>query len=103
MTTQEILIQAKKAAQVPALLTEGEKNAALSAMADALETHAGEILSENRLDLDAARGVISSVMLDRLMLNEARIHDMAEGIRDVIKLPDPVGKILSESVTQDGL
>ncbi len=103
MTTQEILIQAKNAAQVPALLTEGEKNKALSAMADALESHAGEILYENRLDLEAARGVISSVMLDRLMLNEARIRDMADGIRAIVKLPDPVGRVLLESVTKEGL
>ena len=103
MTTQEILEQAVRAKKVLALLGEEEKNQALNAMADSLEKESAAILKENAEDMEKARGSISEVMLDRLMLNEARIHDMAEGIRDVIKLKDPVGRILAESVTQDGL
>ncbi len=103
MTTQEILEQAVRAKKVLALLSEEEKNQALKAMADSLEKESAAILKENAVDMEKARGSISDVMLDRLMLNEARIHDMAEGIRDVIRLKDPVGRVLSESVTQDGL
>ena len=103
MTTQSILETALEEKQAAALLSREAKDAALSGMADALEQRADEILAENERDVAAARGTISDVMLDRLKLNKSRIHGMAEGIRDIVKLPDPVGRILSESVTADGL
>ena len=96
MTTQELLQKAKGAKTAMALASTDEtKNKALSAMADALERHQAEILAANQLDLDAARGAISSVMLDRLALNPDRIAGMAKGIREVVELPDPAGAVLN--------
>ena len=103
LSTIEILKRAVNAKTCMNLLTEDQKNQALLKMAEALEEHAGEILAENEKDLENARGTVSDLMLDRLMLNRDRIHDMAEGIRDIVRLPDPVGRVLSESVTADGL
>ena len=86
------MLNAAKAAkrQIAALTTE-EKNAALNAMADALLAQEAEILAANALDLEAAKGVVPDVMLDRLLLTPARIAGMAQGIREVAALPDPVG------------
>ena len=103
MTTSEILAAAQQAKSVFASITPEKKNEAMAAMADAIENEAGMILKQNALDLEAAKGTISDVMLDRLMLNESRIHGMAEGIRDVISLPDPVGRLLTERTITDGL
>ena len=103
MTTQEILKKAKDAKSAFASITEEQKNQALSVMADYIEKECTEILAQNALDLDAARGTITDVMLDRLMLNESRIKGMADGIRDVIGLPDPVGHVLTERTITDGL
>lgn len=103
MTTKEILQTAKKAAPALAMLSSEDKNRALLAMADALESHMGEILCANEEDVRAARGVISDVMIDRLSLTEARIHAMARGIREVVDLPDPIGEVLSEHTREDGL
>ena len=99
----EMLKAAKAAkAQVAALTTE-QKNAALAAMADALLAHAPEILDANQKDIDRASGKIAPVMLDRLRLNMERIEGMAKGIREVVALPDPVGRVLSEHTRADGL
>lgn len=68
-----------------------------------LEKAQERILDANREDLTAARSLISEVMLDRLALSPARIQDMARGIRAVAALPDPVGKILSETIRPNGL
>ena len=103
MTTSEILRSAKNCKETLSSVTTQRKNAALSAMADAIEQHTQEILAQNSIDLEAAKGNVTDVMLDRLMLNEDRIHGMAEGIRDVIGLPDPVGRILTERTITDGL
>jgi glutamate-5-semialdehyde dehydrogenase len=103
MTTQEIL-QAAQTARLPlTLATTEKKNRALLAMADALEAAQEEILSANARDMAAARAQTSEVMLDRLALNEARILDMANGIRAVAKLSDPVGKILECRQLPNGL
>ena len=77
-------------------LTTAQKNAALNAMADALLAQEAAILVANALDLEAATGTISTVMLDRLRLTHDRIAGMAQGIREVAGLPDPVGHILEE-------
>ena len=103
MTTAEILKNAKEAKIALALLSSEDKNSALLAMADAIEEEMGFILSENAADMKAAEGTIGKVMMDRLLLNESRIRGMAEGIRDVAKLPDPVGRTISENTTADGL
>ena len=103
MTTQEILTRAKAAAASLASITTEQKNQALEALASHMESDIDHILEQNRLDLEQAKGTVSDVMLDRLMLNEQRIAGMAEGVRDVIHLPDPVGRILTERTITDGL
>ncbi len=102
-TTQEILVAAKTAAQKLYDLTTEQKNNALLQMADALEQSSEQILAANQEDLSAAKDTIGTVMLDRLMLNVERINAMAEGIRAVAKLPDPVGRLLDETTHQNGL
>ena len=99
----EMLKAAKAAKMAVSCLSTAQKNAALEAMADALMEHEAAILEANALDLEKARGTVSDVMLDRLMLNSARIAGMAKGIRDVVKLPDPVGLLLDEHTREDGL
>lgn len=86
-----------------ARLTTAQKNAALHAMADALVAATDAILAANELDLEAAKETISTVMLDRLRLSAERIDGMAQGIRDVANLPDPVGLLLDEHTRTDGL
>ena len=86
-----------------ARLTTAQKNAALHAMADALVAATDAILAANELDLEAAKATISTVMLDRLRLSAERIDGMAQGIRDVANLPDPVGLLLDEHTRADGL
>ena len=86
-----------------ACLTEQQKNNGLYAMADALLAQEAAILEANAQDLEAARGTVSDVMLDRLSLSPARIATMAEGIRQVAALSDPVGRVLEETVRADGL
>lgn len=103
MTTKEILLAAKAAA--PALGNAGteQKNEALLRMADALEASCSAILAANALDVEAAKGSISGVMIDRLTLTEKRIADMAEGIRQVAALPDPVGRVIRSVERPNGL
>ena len=103
MTTLEILQRAKAAAATLSTLTTAMKNAALQAMADALVADTAAILSANAADMEAAIETISAVMLDRLALTDSRIAAMAEGIRQVAALPDPVGHQLSETIRPDGL
>ena len=100
---KELLEQAKAAKSRVAALGTEEKNRGLLAMADSLEAHAGEILKANAEDLTQAQGKISDVMLDRLRLTEDRIRAMAQGIRQVAALPDPVGLILDSHTRPDGL
>ena len=99
----EMLKAAKAAKVLVSCLTTAQKNAALDAMADALLQNEAAILEANALDLEKARGTVSDVMLDRLLLTSARIAGMAKGIRDVVQLPDPVGLLLDEHTRADGL
>ena len=101
--TEVILQRAKVAAACPDLRDTEAKNRALAAMAQELRAEAPAILAENAADLEAARGTVSNVMLDRLALNEARLEGMAAGIEAVAALPDPVGRTLDEFVRPDGL
>ncbi|MBP3937198.1 MAG: glutamate-5-semialdehyde dehydrogenase [Clostridia bacterium] len=103
MTTRELLEKAKAAKTAVAIASTEQKNNALSAMAEALLRHQQNILEANAADCEAAKGRISDSLLDRLLLTPARIAGMADGIRDVMKLPDPVGQVLKESVREDGL
>ena len=100
---KEMLEAAKAVKPRIAGLTAGEKNAALNAMADSLISCAEAILDANALDLEAAKGHMSDVMLDRLRLTPERIAGMAKGMRDVAALPDPVGMLLESHTRQDGL
>mgnify|MGYP004467604587 FL=1 len=100
---KELLKQAKLAKAQVAALTTRQKNAALEAMAQGLLEDQGAILAANELDLEAARDHISPVMLDRLKLTPERIAAMAQGIRDVAALPDPVGQVLERHTRPDGL
>lgn len=103
MTTLEILKGAKKAAPSLAMLSSERKNEALRVMADAIEANTANILEANEQDVEAARGQIGDVMIDRLRLTAERIHAMAEGISEVIALPDPVGKVETEFTRPNGL
>ena len=103
MTTQELLQNAKAAKGRMALADTRTKNQALLAMADALEAHSADILAANALDLEAAKGTVSEVMLDRLALSSDRIAGMAAGLREVAELPDPVGAVLSRVERPNGL
>ena len=103
MTTKEILTAAKACAPAVAAADTQQKNNALLAMADALQARAQEILAANALDVEAAKGHISTVMLDRLSLNAARIDGMADGIRQVAELPDPVGRVRSSAQRPNGM
>ena len=98
------MLEAAKAAKTEITrLTPEQKNAALFAMADALIENEAAILEANALDLEAAKGTVSDVMLDRLLLTSARIAGMAQGIREVAALPEPTGMILEEHTRADGL
>ena len=99
----EILSAAKNAAPALGGKTAEGKNQALLAMADSLKAHCADILSANALDVEAAKGKISDVMIDRLTLTESRIADMAEGICQVAALPDPVGRTIRTVERPNGL
>ena len=103
MTTIEILKNAKGAVAVLSRADEDTKNAALREMAAAITADTELILAENKKDLEAARGKISEVMLDRLALSADRIASMADGILQVSALPDPVGKVLRRIERPNGL
>ena len=102
-TTQEILERAKKAAPQLMLLDTDKRDAALLRMADALEENTRRILEANALDVEAAREKIGDVMVDRLRLDEKRIQGMANGIRSVAALEDPLGGVLESSALPNGL
>ncbi len=103
MTTIDILRQARAAWPALQSANTEEKNAALDAMADRLIACQADILAANALDLDAAKGHISDVMLDRLRLTPERIAGMADGIREVAALSDPVGAVISRVERPNGL
>ncbi len=103
MTTLELMRGAKAAAPALAAADGAVKNAALFAMAEALCRRSGEILAANKEDMEAAKGHISEVMLDRLLLTQPRVAAMADGIRSVASLPDPVGEVLSREERPNGL
>ena len=103
ITTLDILKNAKKSAPDLLMASTEEKNKALLLMAEALINNTEKILKANAKDMEKAKGSISPVMLDRLMLNEKRISDMAKGIREVAQLDDPVGRVIKSVTRNDGL
>jgi len=103
MTTFDILKAAKASAPSLAAVNTEQKNNALLAMADALESHCVPILDANAKDMENAKDHLSQSMLDRLALTQDRIHAMAEGIRQVVDLPDPVGRVRSRVERPNGI
>lgn len=102
-TTREILLAARKASAAVRTADTKQKNAALLAMADRLLAGSGAILAANARDMEAAKDRISGVMLDRLALTEDRLAGMAEGLRQVAALPDPVGQVLRTVERPNGI
>lgn len=102
-TTQEQLALAKSAKKSINTASTALKNQALEAMASQLLKATEAILAANQIDMEAARGKISEVMLDRLFLDQERIAGMAQGIRALIDLPDPIGEVLDTEVLENGL
>lgn len=102
-TTQEQLALAKSAKKSINTSSTALKNQALEAMASQLLKATEAILAANQIDMEAARGKISEVMLDRLFLDQERIAGMAQGIRALIDLPDPIGEVLDTEVLENGL
>ena len=96
--------QAKAASRQLAKLTTAEKNSCLLVMAEAIEQNRAAIQKANACDMDAgAKSGLSAAMLDRLKLDDKRVAGMAQGLREVAALPDPVGRILDERVRPNGL
>ena len=102
-TTQEQLSLARSTKKSINTASTALKNQALEAMASQLLKATEDILAANQIDMEAARGKISEVMLDRLFLDQERIAGMAEGIRSLIDLPDPIGEVLDTEVLENGL
>jgi len=100
-STQEKLLRARQAAARLALLSTEEKNALLLAIADAIEAHAQTILAANRQDVESSG--LEGAMRDRLLLTPARIKDMAQGVREVAALADPIGETFAEWTRPNGL
>ena len=102
-TTQEQLALARSAKKSINTASTALKNQALEAMASQLLKATEAILAANQIDMEAARAKISEVMLDRLFLDQERIEGMAQGIRALIDLPDPIGEVLDTEVLENGL
>ncbi|HUC28184.1 MAG TPA: glutamate-5-semialdehyde dehydrogenase, partial [Candidatus Acidoferrum sp.] len=100
-STQEKLLRARVASSTLALLSTDRKNALLAAIAGSLEAHEKSILAANREDVEHSG--LEGAMRDRLLLTAARIREMAQGVRDVAALPDPIGETLAEWTKSNGL
>jgi glutamate-5-semialdehyde dehydrogenase len=100
-STQEKLMRAREASGKLALLSTAEKNALLLAIADAVEAAAESVLAANREDVQTSG--LEGAMRDRLLLTPARIKEMAQGVRDVAVLPDPIGETLTEWTHPKGM
>lgn len=103
-TVTAICERASVAAGKVATLTSATKDAALSAMADALEASSERLQEANRLDVDAARaGGTSETLVDRLTLTSSRLSSMAAGLRAVAAQPDPIGEVVEGWTRPNGL
>ena len=101
VSTKEKLLRAREASAKLALLSTDEKNALLLTIADAIEAQAQTILAANREDVESCG--LEGSMLDRLLLSTARINEMAQGVREVAALSDPIGETLMEWTRPNGL
>ena len=100
---EKICADARQASYKLAFCKSEEKNKILMAIADGIEAHREEIKKANAIDIEGARGIIPDAMIDRLTLTDGRIDLMAEGVRQVVALDDPVGKVVREWTTANGL
>ena len=101
---EELGVKAKEAERKLSVATTEEKNKILTAIAKALIDNTEKIVEANAIDLEnGKKNGLSDGILDRLMLNADRIKGMAKGVEDIVKLPDPVGKILNTTVRPNGL
>jgi len=100
-STQEKLLRARDASAKLAMLSTDEKNALLHAIADAIEAQTDSILAANREDIESSG--LQGAMRDRLLLTPARIEGMAQGVRDVAALKDPIGQTIEEWTRPNGL
>ncbi len=103
MNTLELIKLTKSKAHIAASLSEDEKNCLILSMAQSLIDSKNEILKANSIDLENAKGTISDVMTDRLLLNNQRIEAMANGMKDIAKLHCTVGEDITETVRPNGL
>ncbi len=94
---------AKSASRVLAALDEGKRNAALEAMAEAVERASAELLAANAEDLAIEGGGLTPAVRARLKLDEAKLAEMAEQVRSVARLPDPLGRVLDATELDEGL
>jgi glutamate-5-semialdehyde dehydrogenase len=100
----ELCLAAREASRALAALPTGTKDAALHAIADALEARTPEILAANARDMEAGRANgLDAALLDRLALDEGRVKGMAEGVRAIAALPDPVGELIDGQRLSNGL
>ena len=103
-TVSQIAQQAKQASVALALFGQTAKNQALLTIADSLESRAAEILQANKKDIEFAKSQgISAAIIDRLLLSESRLKAIADDVRNVASLPDPVGQVIDGDVLASGL
>ena len=100
----ELATAARAAARRVALLSRADKDAALRAMADALDAASAEVIAANAEDLERGRAAgMAQGLLDRLTLDAARVTAVAQALRDIAALPDPVGEVVRGSTLANGL
>src|SRR4051795_4861594 len=103
-TVTDICVAAKSASRGLAATSSAVKDAALRAIADALQARLPEILEANALDLEAGRASgLSAALMDRLALDAARVRGIADGARSIAALPDPVGEVVDGGRLANGL
>ncbi|MBP3262688.1 glutamate-5-semialdehyde dehydrogenase [Pseudobutyrivibrio sp.] len=104
MTLMELLTKAKEAKYQVALLPTDVKDKAITAVADALVSNSKDIIAANAIDMENGKNKgLSLGLLDRLKLDEDRIKGMAEGLRQVVSLEDPIGKVTEQWERPNGL
>ncbi|HHD72882.1 MAG TPA: gamma-glutamyl-phosphate reductase, partial [Epsilonproteobacteria bacterium] len=101
---EEFLAKAKASAQIIATMQSAEKNRVLVEMADALVAQSGRIITENEKDMrEGEANGLDSALLDRLLLDEGRIGGMAQSLREISQLKEPVGRVLEGWMSEDNL
>lgn len=103
LSTESVLQAARQASYTMATLTTEQKNTALHTFADLITQHQDTLLAANQIDLDAQTGQIPLASYQRLKLDTAKLAQLCQGLLDMVRLPDPVGKILSKTLLDDGL